>query len=312
MLKRDLITMRNIFFYILISASLLSCGLTKSKQPPKENAKISDATEPVSGSFAQTPERLKAILNSITKINEVQYEHVGIAGIESDNYQNFLQLKKAATIDELVNLTNDTNNVVACYASWALTDTAYINLSDIFTHFLKEDKTVHTFTGCIKDVDNISSELYHRYWNSVEDKEKATDKLLLQLDSILLYSDNSYWLLMRRAFDNRIYPASYKSRIEHLAFKQGNREALFYLCNWYRADNYDNIKKSLITYLKNTDFSKTGTTDYYRTLDELLKFKDSTIETLIIQKLKKDKHWMNEEQRFKSLLDDYSIYENFD
>ncbi len=97
-----------------------------------------------------------------------------------------------------------------------------------------------------------------------------------------------------------------------MAFKQGNREALFYLCNWYRADNYVNIKKSLINYLKKTDFSKTGTTDYYRTLDELLKFRDSEIEALIIQKLKKDRHWNSEEAKFKSLLDNYSIYENFD
>jgi hypothetical protein len=123
----------------------------------------------------------------------------------------------------------------------------------------------------------------------VSEKVKATDQLLLQLDSTILYSDNSDWLLMTRAFENRIYPPSYKKRIASLAFKHGNHEALFYLCNWYRADNYNNLKISLISYLKKTDFSKAGTADYYRTLDELLKFRDTKIEKLIIQKLKKTK-----------------------
>lgn len=235
--------MKITFLYLLIGACLFSCGQSNSKTQPKEKPTISNVTEFDTTSVAKTPDRLKGIVKSIAAINEVQQEHVGFAGTASENYQNFLQLKKAATTEELINLTNDTNNVLACYASWALADKLYSNLSNIFTHFHKKDKTVQTFSGCTKSIDNISSELYHRYWNNVDDKLKATDKLLLQLDSVILYSDNSYWLLMTRAFENRVYPASYKKRIEDLAFKQGNREALSYLCNWYKADNYDKIKK---------------------------------------------------------------------
>lgn len=262
--------------------------------------------------FKETPKKLSDIVNKIAAINEVQSAHIGAAGVESDNYRNFLELKKVASTDDLLKLTDNKNNVVACYASMALADKSYPELKTIFFKFLIHDRKVSTFSGCIKSKDNISSELYHQYWNNVDDKAKPTDKMLLQLDSIILYRDNSDWLLMTRALENRVYPLSYKNRIKELAFKQGNRESLFYLCTWYRADNYENIKKSLITYLKKTDFSKTGTSDYYRTLDELLKFRDSEIETLIIQKLRKDKHWKYEEKKFKSLLDDYSIYENFD
>jgi hypothetical protein len=117
---------------------------------------------------------------------------------------------------------------------------------------------------------------------------------------------------MSRALENRVYPSAYKKRIEELAFKKSNQEALFYLCTWYRADNYDNIKKALVKYLQKTDFSTTGITDYYRTIDELLKFRDSEIESLIVQKLRKDKHWKYDDRKFKSLLEDYSIYEKFD
>ena len=301
--------MKITFLYLLIFASLFSCGQSKSKTQPKEKPNALSVTTMDTTFIAKSLER---IVKSIASINEVQYEYVGIEGKRSSNYQNFLQLKKVATTDELVKLTNDTNNVVACYASWALADKSYSKLSDILIHFLKEDKSVQTLSGCIISDNNISGELYHRYWNRVSEKVKATDQLLLQLDSTILYSDNSDWLLMTRAFENRIYPPSYKKRIASLAFMHGNHEALFYLCNWYRADNYNNLKISLISYLKKTDFRKAGTADYYRTIDELLKFRDTKIEKLVIQKLKKDKNWKSQEQKFKSLLDDYGIYDNFD
>lgn len=262
--------------------------------------------------FLETPKKITNIVNKIVQINEVHSAHVGFSGSNGDNFENYLVLKNIAQIEDLVKLTDNKNPVVACYASWALVDKSYPDLKSIFLKFLLHNRQVSTFSGCIKSRHDILGQLYHHYWNKIDNKAKATDKMLLQLDSIILYNENSDWLLMTRALENRIYPASYKIRIENLAFKKGSREALFYLSNWYKADNYENIKKALITYFKKADFSKTGVDDYYRTLDELLKFRDSDLETIIIQKLKKDKHWKYEENRFKSLLDDYGIYENFD
>lgn len=265
-----------------------------------------------SPSLKEKAKKLSAIIKKIASINEVQSEHIGAAGMESDNYKNYLELKAVASINDLINLVDNPNAVVACYASMALADKSYPDLKTVFLKFLSEERKVSTFSGCIKSKDDISVELYHQYWNAVDDKGKRTDKILLQLDSIILYHNNSDWLLMTRALENRIYPASYKNRIQELAFQKGNREALFYLCTWYRADNYENIKKALVKYLNKTDFSKTGTSNYYRTLDELLQFRDNELEPIIIKKLKTDRHWKYEKEKFKSLLDDYGIYENFD
>ncbi|MES2773745.1 MAG: hypothetical protein V4722_06150 [Bacteroidota bacterium] len=302
---------------ILLVFAFLSFGNNSCGQ--KNNFKGKNITDSINKRhqtdsifFQETPQNLVDIVSKMAVINEVQSAHIGAAGVEGDNYKNFLELKKIAGVEDLLKLTDNKNAVVACYASLALADKSYPDLKTIFLKFLSHDKQVPTFSGCFKSSDNISSELYHQYWNNVDDKARSSDKMLLQLDSIILFRENSYWLLMTRALENRIYPAPYKNRIEDLAFNSGNREALFYLCTWYRADNFDNIKKSLIKYLKKTDFRKTGTTDYYRTVDELLKFRDSEIEDLIIQKLKKDKHWKNEDKKFMSLLGDYSIYENFD
>jgi hypothetical protein len=262
----------------------------------------------VNVSFGQS-QKLTTIVDKIVKINEVQQEHVGIAGSESENYKNFKQLRDIATTDELLKLTDHKNATVACYASWVLADKSYPDLKSVFEKFISNDRQVATFSGCIKSDDNISSELYHRYWNNIDDANKATDKILIQLDSVILYSKNPYWLLLDRAMENRVYKEPYKSQIAVLAFDNGNREAVFYLCNWHKAEYADKIKTALVQYLNKTDFKKTGTTDYFRTVEELFKFKDPEIKKIIVAKMKKDRHWEFEKGRFSYLLQDNYIYD---
>jgi hypothetical protein len=258
-------------------------------------------------SFGQT-KKLTAIVERIAKINEVQEEHVGFAGTESENYKNFKQLKEIATTEELVQLTDNKNATVACYSSWALVDRAYPDLKTIFQKYTLQDRQVETFSGCIKSQDNISSELYHRYWNSVNISKRPEDKILLELDSIVIFSKNPYLLLLNRAMENRVYVEPYKSQISILAFEQGQREAIFYLCNWHKAEYADKIKTALVKYLNETEFKNTGTTDYYKTVEELFKFNDPEIRKAIIAKMKKDRHWEMEKERFKYLLSDNYIY----
>lgn len=258
-------------------------------------------------SYGQAP-NLNTLISEIAQINEVQHEHVGFAGTESENYKNYSKLKEIATIEELVQLTDNNNSTVACYAGWALADQLYPDLKTIFKKFIFEDNSIVTFNGCLKSKDNISSELYHRYWNNVVDTQKSTDKILIQLDSIILFSENPHWLLLKRALENRVYQGPYKSRIVILAFDKGQRDAIFYLSNWHKAEFMDRIKVALVKYLKETDFKSTGTTDYYETVEELFKFKDSEIRKEIIAKMKKDRHWEKEKEKFKYLLSDYYIY----
>ena len=259
-------------------------------------------------SFGQS-QKLTTIVDKIAKINEVQQEHVGFAGSESENYKNFKQLKDIATTGELVQLTDHKNATVACYASWALADNVYPDLKTIFQKFILHEKQVETFSGCIKSQDNISSELYHRYWNSVNISKRPTDRILLDLDSVVIFSKNPYWLLLNRALENRVYVEPYKSQISTLAFEQGQREAIFYLCNWHKAEYADKIKLALVKYLNETEFRNTGTTDYYKTVEELFKFNDPEIRKAIIAKMKKDRHWEMEKERFEYLLSDNYIYD---
>ncbi|MBP1630197.1 MAG: hypothetical protein H6Q15_1090 [Bacteroidetes bacterium] len=257
--------------------------------------------------FGQSKD-FKGIIDSITSINRIEHEYTGIAGKEGNNYKNFLKLKESASTKELVQLTKSSNPTLACYASWGLADNSYSELKSIFKQFLLENRRAETFSGCILSEDFISSVLYHWYWNRIDVNERKNDKILQELDSIILFSDSVYWLLLTRALDNRIYSEPYKSQIAKFAFDKGYDEAIFYLSNWHKAEYYDKIKYALIKYLNDTDFSTTGTTNYYKTVDELLKFKNKEINEIVINKLKKDKHWKREKENFMYLLSMYSIY----
>jgi adenylate kinase family enzyme len=261
----------------------------------------------VNFSFGQS-NKLSAIVKQIAKIDEVQQEYIGFVGAESENFKNFKQLKEIATTEELVQLTDNKNATVACYASWALADNVYPGLKTIFHKFITQDKLVGTFSGCIKSQDNISSQLYNRYCTSVDDEKRQTDKILMELDSIVIYSKSPYWLLLNRALENRIYQEPYKTQISILAFDSGSKEAIQYLCKLYKAEYADKIKMALLKYLNETKFENTGTTDYYSTIEELFKFKDPKIRKAIIAKMKKDRHWEMEKERFKYILEDNYIY----
>jgi hypothetical protein len=199
--------------------------------------------------------------------------------------------------------------VVACYASWALVDNGYPDLKTIFQKFILQDRRVETFSGCTISKDNISSELYHRYWNSMNNSKRLTDKILFELDSIVIFSKNPDWLVLKRALENRVYVEPYKTQISIMAFDYGQKEAIFYLCNWHKAEYTTKIKEALIKYLNETEFENTGTEDYYKTVEELFEFNDPEIRKTIIAKMKKDRFWTWEKGRFRRLLQDNNIYD---
>lgn len=251
---------------------------------------------------------MEKVVTDIVKVNIIQDETIGF-GEKSENFTNYELLKSKASINDLLMLTNHKNSTVNGYSVFALIDKKYDKIPEIYSHFLDNDKKVETHKGCIVGEDNISSEIYHYYWNSVKSENRENDSLLKKLDSITLYNENSYWLLLLRALENRVYSKNYNARIEYLAFQKTNRDAIYYLLNWYKADYKEKLKNSLLDYLYKTNFKDVGVTPYYETLEELFKFRDESINGKIVEKLKKDEFWKIYESKFISLLQDNGIYE---
>jgi hypothetical protein len=302
--------MNHLFFsFLLVAAWVFSGACSQTNNPESENEKDFVCLVEDSIAFKDAPQNLDSIIKCIAAINEVQSEHIGWGGTPSENFRNYLQLKKAATTEQLVTLTDNENATVACYAGWALADESYSDLCSVFMKFNRHDRVVVTFSGCIRSSNSISSELYHRYWNNLEISGRPKDKILLGLDSAILFSKNPDWLLLIRALENRIYPEPYKNQISNLAFKDGRSDAIFYLCKWHRAEYADQLKPALLKYLKETEFKNVGTSSYYKTVSELLIFKDSEINNEVIAKLKEDRHWESDKASFMHLLADNYIYD---
>jgi hypothetical protein len=247
------------------------------------------------------------IITRFIQAGEVQYEFVGYQ--KSDLYQDFEKLRDNSDREFLVGLTTHENPIVKCYASWALADLDYPQIDEVFKSFLAKDDTFTMHNSDMKDFESLSVSLYHRYWNRMNSQEKEKDKKIQKLDSIILYSPNTDWLLTRRAFDKRNYPRSYHPRIEELAFDEHNKSAIFYLSIWYKAEYHQELKTALTEYLNNTEFENVGVKEYYQVVFELLNFKDEKTKAIIVSKLRTDLHWKNDRQRFISLLNDHSIYD---
>ncbi|TAF74424.1 MAG: hypothetical protein EAZ53_09290 [Bacteroidetes bacterium] len=253
------------------------------------------------------PKKLTDIVDSIVKINELQEEHIGMEGRESENYKNFKLLKEIASIEELMLLVENKNAVVACYASWALVEKSYPNLMEIFRKFILQDKIVQTYSGCIKSQYYISCELYFRYLNKIGDFKKSTDKILYQFDSITLFSPKPHRMLINAALQNRVYQQPCVTQISKLAFEQCNKEAIFYLSKWNKEDYSKNIKDAIIQYLNQTTFKTLGTKEYYAALQELIKYKDYEVNKAIIFKMKNDRSWEKSKVGFLNLLKSNNI-----
>jgi hypothetical protein len=205
----------------------------------------------------------------------------------------------------LVDLTFNKNETVACYASWALADKSYPDLKLIFYKFILKDRQVETFSGCIVLQSNISIELYDRYFDNVDDSKKPSDRILFQLDSIILYCQNPFYFLLKSALNNRVYQEPIKGRISYLAFDLGNKMAIFYLSKWHKAEYADKIKTTLVQYLNDTAFKPK---DYFITVEELFTFNDPEVRKQIISKMKIDRRWEMNKERFNNLLKDNYIY----
>ncbi len=259
--------------------------------------------------FTQTTrqQQLNNILKDIKAVNEVHCEGVGIAGEKSSQYSNYESLLKAAKTSELLELTKVKNAVVNCYATWALIERRFSGVAAIFSKYLHDDKAITSFCGCTKQQSVLSQEVYFRYHLKKDHDEKTMNTM----DSLVLYSANSGWLLIHFALESRIYPPTYNNRLEQLAFKQLNTDAISYLNKQYGKKYQLQIRLALLSYLERTDFSKTGTSDYFDVVSKLLKYRNDNINKAVLKKLKNDTHWECDFGKFYGLLSQYKLEKTF-
>lgn len=185
---------------------------------------------------------IKKLVKKIEKYNELESEHVGFAGVTTEQYRNFEKLSKNAKTEELLQLLKHKNSVVKGYASWALADNMYPKLANILAEFLKTEETVTSQHGCIVSERDLSNEFYGRVcYQHVRHNLTLQDSLffksqILQLDSVILYSNKDTRLLYTALNNNNGNPKTY-NRIKKLAQIEDNSEALTALAKYAKQED---------------------------------------------------------------------------
>lgn len=265
-------------------------------------------------SFAQTKVEL---INSIIKNNQLESNCIGIACSESTQFQNFQKLKNISSDDELHNLTKHSNAVLRTYAIFELIDSGKGNIPELFEQELNKNEEVTTFKGCIISSDYTYSEVYHRHWNNLLLKEYEeetpnlirTDSILMKLDSIVIYHPKDiYWLLYKRAFENRKYDESYLPGIKELAFEKNNSYAFEYLINNYPKEFSEETNVYFRTIFPKITFKSKNEIFYLHSFLEFL-FESGNDEFIQIAKakLKNEKSWKSESSWFKNSFKKYGV-----
>lgn len=221
-----------------------------------------------------------SLVNSIAKENRVECEAIGFVGGSSILYKKFEKLKGKASKEELIQLTNHDSLAVIGYSSYALIDRELVEPNKLLERFINQEENVSTFCGCIMSGETLSSLIYHRYWNSrveypndgnYEKYEINDSKELQKMDSLILYAKNPDWILLSRAFENRIYSDVYKSKIEDWAFNKKDFYALKYVFKNLKSGNKEKLKSALNEYLKSEGIYEAQKEEINQILEEMKK-----------------------------------------
>lgn len=230
-------------------------GKAKKRRPMKQILVIILTFFAFQVSGQKLRHEIKNLVQDIEKYNELESEHVGYAGVTTDQYRNFEKLRDKATIEELIQLLEYKNSVVKGYASWALADKMYPKLADILAEFLRTGEMATTQHGCIVSEGDLATEFYNRvFYQHFYRKLNLTDSLFFQnqiqqLDSVILYSNIDTWLLKTALSNNNGNIKTY-ARIRELAEKKNNSKALVALAKYKKqSDIQFLIKQGEVAFL---------------------------------------------------------------
>ncbi|MFB9076829.1 hypothetical protein ACFFWB_05310 [Flavobacterium procerum] len=164
-------------------------------------------------------------------------EFVGQAPRRPQQYENFEELKKKTSFEELRMLTDHPNGVVRCYAFWALAHNENVDLFSIVKTHLIDDATIETLFGCTGSVEKVGDVFINIVTPKYFDLniKKLNEKESKALDSLLIYKNNNldsrFTAIENVEINELLYP-----RIRELVTKFHNQSALATLSK-YRKEN---------------------------------------------------------------------------
>ncbi len=214
--------------FILTASILFACG------GQERTDKIAEQ-KPVSINL-DTLTDLKKIVDGLEKGNRVEGSHIGEGGSPSKQWEKYEQLKKVATIDQLVALTDHKNSAVRCYAFQALATKRSDKVFSVLLKHLNDTSRVSTLSGCIEMleftgdyfVDVVTPNYIEVDIYKLNQTEKKTlDSILLNDKSIMISAKSSVLKNLKPTADNY-------ARIRQLAKDDRNESALRTLAKYQK------------------------------------------------------------------------------
>jgi hypothetical protein len=175
------------------------------------------------------------LVTKLEKVNELMGSAVYDSGSRPAQFDNFTELQKKATKEELMELTNHSNGVIRCYAFWALSYDTSVDLLPIVIKHISDTASVSTQFGCIG-----SSEKVGDFFISIVTPEyvdlkskKLSPEEFEYLDSILVYTSNTLYARESAIFKAKPTETFY-ARARELVLKENNQSALVTLAKFKR------------------------------------------------------------------------------
>ena len=219
------------------------------------------------------------IVAEIEKVNVVMGSAVYESGVRPQQFDNFVELKKVATKEELETLLIYPNPVVRCYAFWAVQRDTTVDLLPLLIAHVDDTEEIKTQFGCIGGLEKVGDVMINAVvsMNDSSEQGRKNRSKLRQLDSILLFRPNN--LATKAWAINRAKPieSNYR-RIRQLAIDEHNQEALVKLSEYRKRQDIELILNNAETNGENSD------RDFF-TYEAIANFPDSAFLPLLKNRL---------------------------
>ena len=251
------------------------------------------------------------IVKKIEKINVLMGSAVGSAGIKPKQYENFEELKKNASKQELLTLINHSNGVVRCYSFWALASNKNTNLFSIVKDHITDSIAVKTQFGCIGSIEKVGD----FFINLVNPKYENTDVRQLsqtefnKLQSLLINKENNLYAGYD-AIENAVPTEYLYPKVREMVVKHHNQSALITLSKYKNPKDIELILKN-----RHQDLNDDGESGYFYTFRAIQNFPDSHffpfLEKRLYETLDND-HFSNEWFELYSAIAAYKNQKSLD
>ncbi|KAF2329980.1 hypothetical protein [Flavobacterium nitrogenifigens] len=177
------------------------------------------------------------IVKKIENINVLMGSAVFASGTRPKQYDNFEELKKSASQEELKILTKHINGVVRCYSFWALLHYPETDLFSIVKEHLNDDTIVLTQFGCESSEQKVGDFFINLVTPDYvyDEIKKLNEKEFKIIDSLLVYKENNldsrFRAIETAEITKELYP-----KVRELVTKYNNQIALVTLAK-YKNEN---------------------------------------------------------------------------